>query len=106
MSIEFFLELLAVVCILAFLAWAYCRIFDFVDEWKKKAVYRRKKAETWAALDEARLPPMTPMTDVDLRQEIFDEVTLALKLPRVVIKGPPSGHERRPARSKAGRMLD
>ena len=101
MTLEFALGLLAVVCGMAFLAWVYCAIFDFVDEWKKKARER-------AMLTEGRLPPMAPAGhyEMDLRQEMFDEVTLALKLPRVVIKGPPIGHERRPARSKAGRMLD
>lgn len=98
MSIEFFLELLAVVFVLGCLAWVYCAVFDFVDEWKKKARLRREAAAEGFPLlygeerVEARLPPMALASRYGMDHE----------LPA----GPPEGWAKRPSLPKAARMMD
>ena len=61
MSIEFLLGLVVILCSMAALAWLYCKIFDFVGEWKARLRERdREKVRESAvdALKQGRLPPM------------------------------------------------
>ena len=61
MSIEFLLGLVVILCSMAALAWLYCAIFYFVDEWKAKMRKRNRekvRESAGVALKQGRLPPM------------------------------------------------
>ena len=57
MSIEFLLGLVVILCSMAALAWLYCAIFYFVDEWKAK-MRKRNRESAQDALKQGRLPPL------------------------------------------------
>lgn len=102
MSLETFFVAVVVAGAMVAAFWLYAAVFDFVDAWKKKERERDR-----AMLTEARLPPMTPLEETCASRE---SSMLALKTHMLklddTLKGPPIGHERRPNRPKAARMMD
>ena len=114
MSLEFLLGLVVLVAFVFLAVWVYARVFDFADEWKRKARLKDQN-DTLEFLGtlaegprsplesqvEARLPPMT-YHDYDPGWEIGSRYGIDYEPP----SGPPDGWERHPPRSKAGRILD
>jgi hypothetical protein len=102
MTLEFFLFLVALAGGLLFAFWLYAAVYDFVDEfvdeWKAKDRIKREKARRMAEamVKIARFPPMAP------ERSTGGDCWVEHEPPT----GPPIGHERRPARPRAARILD